>query len=82
MLSGQQRAKAMGTAAMNDRAGGSRPELLKAHEDLMEIVRRQAGIIDRLFLALSQVADIGDEDLEAICAAAKLQHDAEEKGFL
>ena len=72
----------METTAMNDRTDGRRPELLRAYEELMEIVKRQAGIIDRLFLALSQVADIGDEDLEAICAAAKLQRDAEEKGFL
>ena len=48
----------------------------------MEIVKRQASIIDRLFRALSQSADVADEDLEAICAVAKLTRDTEEKGYL
>ena len=59
-----------------------RGDLLTAYEELMEIVKRQAAIIDRLFHSLSQSADVADEDLEAICAVAKLTRDAEEKGYL
>lgn len=55
---------------------------IEAYEDMVELVRAQTGVIDRLFRTLSQVAEIGDEDLEAIYAAAKLREKAEEKGYI
>ncbi len=56
--------------------------LLAAYEATAELVKLQTSIIDKLFHALSQVADIGDEDLEAICKAAKMREDAIEKGYI
>lgn len=61
---------------------GAMSELLVAYEKVIELTRIQTEIIDRLYQALSQVADIGDEDLEAICAAAKLRESVQEKGYI
>lgn len=56
--------------------------LIESYEKLSEIVRIQGCIIDRLFLALSEVADVQDEDLEIIRRTAQMREDAEAKGIL
>ena len=56
--------------------------LIESYEKLSEIVRTQSCIIDRLFLTLSEVADVQDEDLEMIRRAAQMREDAEAKGIL
>ena len=59
-----------------------RGELLANYEELIGLVKTLVSVNDRLFRALSQVADVSDEDLEAICAAAKLLEKAEAKGYI
>ena len=56
--------------------------LLESYSDLSEIVRIQGCIIDRLFLALSEAADVQDEDLLMIRRAARMREEAEAKGIL
>lgn len=56
--------------------------LLESYIDMSEIVKIQSCIIDRLFLALSEAADVQDEDLLMIRKAARMREEAEAKGIL
>ena len=56
--------------------------LLESYSDISEIVRIQSCIIDRLFLALSEAADVQDEDLLMIRRAARMREEAEVKGII
>lgn len=56
--------------------------LLESYSDISEIIRIQSCIIDRLFLALSEAADVQDEDLLMIRRAARMREEADAKGIL
>ena len=61
---------------------GARGGLLAAYEATAELVKIQSGIIDRLFAALSQVADVDDEEIVAIRKAAQMREAAEDNGYI